>query len=75
MKIHIIGCSGSGKTYLASALSQKYHIPHFDLADIIYFLDMPGYLYKHRIILRFIKRKLGIQHGKKEVQALINTIH
>ncbi len=116
MKIHIIGCSGSGKTYLASALSQKYHIPHFDLddiqwdntaqeygvktppekrnallqeilsnndwiiegvyyawvqqsfdeADIIYFLDMPGYLYKHRIILRFIKRKLGIQHGKKE---------
>lgn len=23
MKIHIIGCSGSGKTYLANALSKK----------------------------------------------------
>lgn len=34
MKIHIIGCSGSGKTYLAKKLSDKYHIPHFDLDDI-----------------------------------------
>ena len=34
MKIHIIGCSGSGKTYLANALSKKYHISHFDLDDI-----------------------------------------
>lgn len=34
MKIHIIGCSGSGKTYFAKALSKKYNIPHFDLDDI-----------------------------------------
>ena len=116
MKIHIIGCSGSGKTYLANALSKKYDIPHFDLDDIqwdnnakgygkkrplderkallqeilfnnewiiegvyydwvqqsfdeadkIYVLNMPGYLYKSRIIMRSIKRKLGIQKGKKE---------
>lgn len=116
MKIHIIGCSGSGKTYLAKALAKKYNIPHFDLddiqwdnnaqgygvkmppekrnallqeilsnsewviegvyykwiqqsfdeADIIYVLDMPKYLYKNRIIIRSIKRKLGIQRGKKE---------
>ena len=116
MKIHIIGCSGSGKTYLAKALSKKYNIPHFDLddiqwdnnaqgygvkmprekrnallqellsnsewviegvyyawvqqsfdeADIIYVLDMPKYLYINRIIIRSIKRKLGIQKGKKE---------
>ena len=117
MKIHIIGCSGSGKTYLANALSKKYNISHFDLDDIqwdnnakeygkkrtldernallqeilynndewiiegvyyawvhqcfdeadkIYVLDMPGYLYKSRIIMRFIKRKLGLQKGKKE---------
>ena len=25
-----------------------------------------GYLYKSRIIMRFIKRKLGLQKGKKE---------
>ncbi len=116
MKIHIIGCSGSGKTYFAKALSQKYNIPNFDLddiqwdnhaqgygvkmpvekrnallqeilsndewiiegvyygwvqqsfeeADMIYVLDMPRYLYKSRIILRSVKRKLGIEKGKKE---------
>ncbi|MBQ4121814.1 MAG: DNA topology modulation protein FlaR [Clostridia bacterium] len=116
MKIHIIGCSGSGKTYLANALAKKYNIPHFDLddiqwdnnaegygtkrpleernallqeilnnnewviegvyyawvqqsfdeADIIYVLDMPRYLYKSRIIIRSIKRKFGIQKGKRE---------
>ena len=116
MKIHIIGCSGSGKTYLANVLSKKYQISHFDLdeiqwdnqaeeygvkmpiekrnallqeilskddwiiegvyyawvrqsfeeADHIYVLDMPGYLYKCRIIIRSVKRKLGIQKGKKE---------
>ena len=117
MKIHIIGCSGSGKSYLANALSKKYNIFHFDLDDIqwdnnakeygkkrtldernsllqeilynndewiiegvyyawvqqcfdeadkIYVLDMPGYLYKSRIIMRSIKRKLGILNGKKE---------
>lgn len=116
MKIHIIGCSGSGKTYLATALSKKNSIPHFDLDDIqwdnnaqgygmkmpiekrnallqeilandewiiegvyyswvqqsfedadkIYVLDMPKYLYTSRIILRSIKRKIGIQKGKKE---------
>lgn len=118
MKIHIIGCSGSGKTYLANALSKKYNISHFDLDDIqwdnnakeygkkrtlderkallqeilfnndewiiegvyyawvqqsfdeadkIYVLDMPSYLYKSRIIMRSIKRKLGIQKGKRSI--------
>lgn len=116
MKIHIIGCSGSGKTYLAKALSQKYNIPHFDLddvqwdnnaegygvkmpiekrtallndilkydswiiegvyyawvgkcfedADIIYVLDIPKRIYAYRIIKRTIKRKFGLEKGKKE---------
>jgi len=106
LKIHIIGCSGTGKTYLAKKLSNKYNIPHFDLdniywdnssqkygiktkvekrdklfqnisekddwiiegiyykwleqsfkdADIIYILDLPKYIYKFRIIKRFIKK-------------------
>ena len=34
MKIHIIGCSGTGKTYLANALSKKHNISHYDLDDI-----------------------------------------
>ena len=116
MKIRIIGCSGSGKTYLAKKLSKKYNIPNFDLddiqwdnsqnsygvkmpmetrnqmlndilqqsdwiiegvyyawvqksfedANIIYVLDIPGWLYKIRIIRRFIKRKFGLEKGKKE---------
>ena len=43
MKIHIIGCSGSGKTYLAKALSKKYNIPHFDLDDIQWDNNAAGY--------------------------------
>lgn len=43
MKIHIIGCSGSGKTYLAKALSEKYNIPHFDLDDIQWDNTADGY--------------------------------
>ena len=116
MKIHIIGCSGTGKTYLARKLSKKYNIQHYDLddiqwdnsadgyglkmpvnkreellkqiliqeswiiegvyyawvtecfqmADFIYVLDLPSYIYKYRIIIRFIKRKLGIEKGKNE---------
>lgn len=116
LKIHIIGCSGSGKTYLAKALSEKYIVPHFDLDDIqwdnnadgygvkmpvekrtellnnilenedwiiegvyyawvgkcfedadkIYVLDIPKRIYTYRIIKRTIKRKLGLEKGKKE---------
>ncbi len=116
MKIRIIGYSGSGKTYFANKLSEKYNIPTFDLddiqwdnsqnsygikmpiekrnkmlndilqqpdwiidgvyyawvqksfeeADIIYVLDMPKWLYKFRIIKRFVKRKIGLEKGKKE---------
>ena len=118
MKIHIIGCSGSGKTYLANALSKKYNISHFDLDDIqwdnnakeygkkrtlderkallqeilynndewivegvyyawvrqsfdeadkIYDFRYAWLLYKSRIIMRSIKRKLGIQKGKEKL--------
>lgn len=124
MKIHIIGCSGSGKTYLAKVLSKKFNIPRFDLddiqwdnttnsygvkmpvnkrnelyeeilkneswiiegvyyawvgqsfkdADIIYLLDMPKYLCKSRIILRFIKRKVGIEQGKKETLKSVSNL-
>lgn len=116
MKIRIIGCSGSGKTYLAKRLSEKYNIPNFDLddiqwdnsqnsygvkmpiekrnqmlndilqqpdwiidgvyyawvqksfedADVIYVLDIPKWLYRFRIIKRFIKRRVGLEKGKKE---------
>ncbi len=43
MKIHIIGCSGSGKTYFAKKLSEKYSIPHFDLDNIQWDNTADGY--------------------------------
>ena len=43
MKIHIIGCSGSGKTYLAKQLSEKLNIPRFDLDDIQWDNSVDGY--------------------------------
>ena len=36
MKIHIIGGSGTGKTYLAKKISDLYKIPHYDLDDIFW---------------------------------------
>lgn len=116
MKIHIIGGSGSGKSFLAEELSKEYGIPHYDLddlqwdqqaaeygtkrapqerqrlleqilkqpdwivegvyyawcqqcfadADRIYLLCVPRYQYRYRILRRFVRRKLGIEEGKKE---------
>lgn len=34
MKIYIIGGPGSGKTSYARQLSQRFHVPHFDLDEI-----------------------------------------
>jgi adenylate kinase family enzyme len=116
MKIHIIGGSGTGKTFLAEKISNQYNIPHFDLddifwdneaisygtrmpiekrteilnkilvtdnwiiegvyyewlidsfssADCIFILKTSPIIFNIRIIKRFVKRKLGIQKGKKE---------
>ncbi|MBO4913804.1 MAG: DNA topology modulation protein FlaR, partial [Oscillospiraceae bacterium] len=35
-------------------------------ADRIYVLSVPGYRYRYRIICRFVRRKLGLEQGKKE---------
>lgn len=57
MKIHIIGCSGSGKTYLANALSKKYTIPHFDLDDIQW--DNNAKEYDNKVI--WLSRKKDVE--------------
>lgn len=35
-------------------------------ADSIYVLNVPRYKYRYRIIRRFVRRKLGLEKGKKE---------
>lgn len=47
----------------------------FEEADEIYLLSVPPYKYRYRIIRRFIRRKLGIEKGKKEtVKSLISLL-
>ena len=36
MKIHIIGGSGSGKTYLAKRLADRYRLPVYELDDLFW---------------------------------------
>jgi adenylate kinase family enzyme len=36
MKIHIFGCSGSGKTWLANKLDKKYNLLHCDLDNLFW---------------------------------------
>ena len=38
----------------------------FAKADRIYLLSVPPYRYRYRILRRFVRRKLGIETGKKE---------
>lgn len=47
----------------------------FEDADKIYLLSIPKYKYRYRIIRRFIRRKFGIEKGKKEtLKSLVNLI-
>ena len=56
----------SGREWIIEGVYYAWVQQSFDEADIIYVLDMPKHLYKSRIIIRFIKRKLGALKGKKE---------
>lgn len=50
MRIHIIGASGSGKTYLSQKLAEKYNIKAYELDDL--FWDNSGYNVKRDVIKR-----------------------
>lgn len=124
MKIRIIGGPGTGKTFLAEKLSEKYGIPHYDLDDIqwdnaagdygtkrdpqernglldrileeddwiiegvyyawcgrcfedadsIYLLETPRYKCRYRIIRRFLRRKTGLEKGKRETVRSLSAL-
>lgn len=47
----------------------------FEDADKIYLLNIPCYKYRYRIICRYIRRKIGIEKGKKEnLKSLFNLL-
>lgn len=43
MKIHIIGGAGSGKTYIAKIISDKYNLKSFDLDNIFWDNSLESY--------------------------------
>lgn len=52
--------------WIVEGIYYKWLEQSFKDADIIYILDLPKYIYKFRIIKRFIKRKLKLEISKKE---------
>lgn len=46
----------------------------FKKADRIFVLNIPRHIYRKRIILRFIKRKIGLEHGKNETLASLKAL-
>ena len=52
--------------WIIEGVYHKWVRQSFEDADLIYVLDMPRRVYKTRIILRSIRRKLGLEPGKRE---------
>ena len=46
----------------------------FRQADRIYVLDVPPHIYKKRIVRRFLRRKLGLEPGKKETLSSLRAL-
>src|SRR5215469_11993824 len=42
-RIHIIGGPGSGKSYIAAKLAERFHIPHHDLDELFWDRSAPRY--------------------------------
>ena len=62
-------------SWIIEGIYYKWLEQSFKDADIIYVLDLPKYIYKFRIIKRFIKRKLRLEAGKKEtLKSLLNLL-
>ncbi|MBR0040186.1 MAG: DNA topology modulation protein FlaR [Oscillospiraceae bacterium] len=46
----------------------------FEDADRIYLLDVPRHQYRHRIIRRFVRRKLALEDGKRETLTSVSEL-
>ncbi|HLR72440.1 MAG TPA: hypothetical protein VK085_13545 [Pseudogracilibacillus sp.] len=52
IRLHIIGGAGSGKSYIAGRISEKYNVPHYDLDNIFWDNSVDEYGVKAPIIVR-----------------------
>ena len=46
----------------------------FEEADMIYLLNVSRYLYRRRICRRFVRRKLGLEKGKRETLKSVSAL-
>lgn len=61
--------------WILEGVYYSWLIESFEKADSIIILDIPKRIYKPCIIRRFFKRKLGLEHGKKEtVKSLLDLL-
>jgi len=57
--------------WIIEGVYYKWCAQCFEDADKIYLLSTPRRTYRHRIIMRYVKRKLHLEKGKKEtIQSL-----
>ena len=54
------------ESWIIEGVYYKWCKQCFADADKIYLLEVPRFTYRYRIIKRFIRRKLGLEKGKKE---------
>ena len=52
--------------WIIEGVYYKWVQKSFQDADIIYILEISPLIYKFRILRRFLKRKLGLEKGKRE---------
>lgn len=71
LKIHIIGCSGSGKSYLARELSKKYHIQCYDLDN----LQWDNESYHYGVKMNPSKRNALLQEILKQENWIIEGVY
>lgn len=67
-KIHIIGSTGSGKTYLAKKCSERWNIPYFELDQVVWSgtVEMAGKNppeVRERLLSDIIKQETWIVEG------------
>lgn len=63
------------KQWIIEGVYYKWCGQCFTDADRIYLLEVPRHIYRYRVIKRFIRRKLGIEKGKKEtLKSLVDLL-
>ena len=62
------------KDWIIEGVYYAWCLRCFEDADKIYLLDVPRHQYRHRILRRFIRRKLALEDGKRETLKSVSEL-